>query len=313
MDKTIQEAINCPRVGKYVIAVSGGVDSVSLLDILAKSEKYELVVAHFDHGIRKESAQDRKFVEKLSQKYGLEFAYDEGKLGPKASEETARNARYEFLNSIKEKYGAKAVITAHHLDDKIETSLFNIMRGTGLEGRVGIKETANIKRPLLNVYKKELVNYAQKNHLKWREDKTNQDLSYSRNYIRHKIIPEMESEESGFKKSFQKQLEKWEKELKSKRIKYKKIINTKINKKNHELEIPRSLLSGMSAAEQLELLYYCIKQLKPVELSAKKLELLRVFCLTHEHKKTFQISSQLNAKISRGRVKIQTLKQLTEQ
>ena len=83
--------------GKYVVAVSGGVDSMSLLHALKDLPDVELVVAHFDHGIRPDSAQDRELVQKIADEYGLSFEYTQGHLGKDASEEQARKARYEFL------------------------------------------------------------------------------------------------------------------------------------------------------------------------------------------------------------------------
>jgi tRNA(Ile)-lysidine synthase len=182
--------------GKYVVAVSGGVDSVVLLDSLAKqTDKYELVVAHFDHGIRKESKNDRLFVENLAKKHGLEFHFGEGKLGPKASEALAREKRYGFLRRIKTKINARAIVTAHHRNDLIETAIINVLRGTGRKGMSSLKSTGEIKRPLLSYDKKELIEYANKNGLAWREDKTNLDQKYLRNYVRHQIVTEMDDEQ----------------------------------------------------------------------------------------------------------------------
>jgi tRNA(Ile)-lysidine synthetase-like protein len=100
--------------GRYVVAVSGGVDSVALLDILRQQTGLELIVAHFDHGIRKDSCQDRLLVEQLAKRYGLTFVYEEAKLGPRTSEETARRARYAFLNKVMREHQAVAIVTAHH-------------------------------------------------------------------------------------------------------------------------------------------------------------------------------------------------------
>src|SRR5438445_4950610 len=116
-----------PKPGSYAVAVSGGVDSVVLLDILAKRDDLELAVAHFDHGIREDSVEDRHFVEGLAKNYGLPFIYEEGSLGPKSSEAEAREARYKFLRQAQKKAGAKAIITAHHQDDLLETAILNML------------------------------------------------------------------------------------------------------------------------------------------------------------------------------------------
>ena len=183
--------INLPKGGRYVIAVSGGVDSVCLLHILNKYKQYELVVAHFDHGIRSDSALDKALVEGLANQYKLPFYSEEGKLGPTASEAAARKARYEFLAQVRQNTGSVAIITAHHQDDRLETLFINLIRGTGRKGLSSIGESKDIKRPLLNVSKAELKTYANQHKLSWREDSTNQDQRYLRNYIRSNVLPKL--------------------------------------------------------------------------------------------------------------------------
>lgn len=183
--------------GKYIVAVSGGVDSIVLLDLLSKQPGLELVVAHFDHGIRKDSAKDRKLVKKTAVHLGLVFEYAEGKLGHDTSEERARKVRYEFLNSVKEKYGAKAIVTAHHQDDLLETALINLLRGTGRKGLTSLSSNVRLVRPLLNFQKTELIKYAESHELAWREDSTNKETDYLRNYLRLNIILKLSKTERG--------------------------------------------------------------------------------------------------------------------
>ena len=178
-----------PKPGKYVIAVSGGVDSASLLHVLRASPKLELAVAHFDHGIRLDAGADRQFVEALAKTYKLPFYYAEGKLGPGASEATARQARYAFLRKIQDETGARAVVTAHHQDDVLETAIINMLRGTGRKGLSSLTSRQGIDRPLLGVTKNEILAYARENDLRWREDSTNADTAYLRNYVRQRILP----------------------------------------------------------------------------------------------------------------------------
>src|SRR5258708_7239549 len=120
------------EAGKYILGVSGGVDSIVLLELLGRQPELEIIVAHFDHGIRSNSKQDRIFVEGIANKKQLPFYFAEGKLGPKASEATARKARYQFLSAVSKQHGAKGIVTAHHLDDILETALINLFRGTNL-------------------------------------------------------------------------------------------------------------------------------------------------------------------------------------
>lgn len=189
----------------YIVAVSGGVDSVVLLDRLIKhlnKEKAEnkdifyqpptYIVAHFDHGIRGDSKLDAEFVRELSEKKGLKFELGEAKLGLEASESEAREARYKFLREIKRRYGAEKIITAHHEDDVLETMIINIIRGTGPRG-LSPMNADDIIRPLINKTKKEILKYAEINRLVWREDSTNEDPKYLRNYVRINIMPKIES------------------------------------------------------------------------------------------------------------------------
>jgi tRNA(Ile)-lysidine synthase len=183
------------RPGHYVVAVSGGVDSMVLLDMLTrlygdKTSGVKMTVAHFDHGIRDVSHLDRMLVHEVAQKHGLPFVYHEGNLGTGASEAAAREARYKFLRSVQKHSGAHSIITAHHMDDAIETAILNIIRGTGRKGMSSLhKAKDGLVRPLLHVPKSHLRAYAEANGLTWHEDSTNTNQDYKRNYVRHSIVP----------------------------------------------------------------------------------------------------------------------------
>lgn len=179
------------KPGKYIVAVSGGVDSMVLLDVLSKLPELELVIAHFDHGIRAGSEEDEALVVDAAGRYGLPFAIGKGGLGPKTSEADARQARYAFLREVQEDFEAGAIITAHHQDDLIETALINVLRGTGPRGLSAIKANQKLLRPLIDVPKKEILDYAKTNNLQWREDPTNSDENYLRNYLRLKVLPDL--------------------------------------------------------------------------------------------------------------------------
>ncbi|MBL8032022.1 MAG: tRNA lysidine(34) synthetase TilS, partial [Candidatus Doudnabacteria bacterium] len=195
--------------GKYVVAVSGGVDSVVLLHLLAqgatKSQSnpkthatyhlppttYQLIVAHFDHGIRPDSDADRQFVQELAAACGLPFVYERAELGAGASEAVARNARYDFLRRVKDEHQAEAIVTAHHQDDVLETIIINWLRGTKSRGLSSLRSTPEIRRPLLGWSKQQIRAYAHLHTLQWREDSTNEDETYLRNYVRRQIIPKI--------------------------------------------------------------------------------------------------------------------------
>lgn len=180
--------------GKYIVAVSGGVDSVVLLDMLRQLPKVELVVAHVNHGIRADGDQDAELVQRLAEKYQLPFESTSLNLGTNAAEAAARERRYAWLEKIRQQYAADAIVTAHHQDDVVETMIINLTRGTGWRGLASLRETKQIRRPLLSISKIEIVTYAIDHALSWREDSTNDDVRYLRNYIRHGIVPRLNPE-----------------------------------------------------------------------------------------------------------------------
>jgi tRNA(Ile)-lysidine synthase len=182
-----------PKPGRYVLAVSGGVDSMVLLDMLrqrqAEDKAWKLTVAHLDHGIRAGSAEDRQLVQAVAQGHGLPFVYHEARLGVGASEAEARQARYGFLRGVQRAAGAQAIITAHHQDDVLETAIINLLRGSGRKGLSALDNRHDLLRPLLRVLKRELAAYAKDQGLVWHEDSTNENEAYLRNYVRRRLLP----------------------------------------------------------------------------------------------------------------------------
>ncbi|MCW1907935.1 MAG: tRNA lysidine(34) synthetase TilS [Candidatus Saccharibacteria bacterium] len=196
------KALSIPN-GHYIVAVSGGVDSIVLLNLLINRSRQldadathdpgrlRLTVAHYDHGIRPDSEADRLFVQQQAEAYGLPFVFDAGNLGPDCSEALAREKRYEFLHKIVQITGADGIMTAHHNDDVLETAIINMLRGTGHRGLASLKSTDKLIRPLLDIPKQDLIAYAKKYELSWREDSTNEDETYLRNYVRRQLMPKM--------------------------------------------------------------------------------------------------------------------------
>lgn len=166
-----------------------------LLDLLVDNPSVELVAAHFNHGIRADSGKDEKLVAVIAKKYALPLEVGHGHLGSNASEASSRDARYDFLKSVKTKHSAAAIITAHHQDDLIETAMINILRGSGPRGLISMKSSPELLRPLLGFSKKQITKYAKAHQLKWREDISNQDEKYLRNYLRLKVLPGLENEQ----------------------------------------------------------------------------------------------------------------------
>ena len=180
---------------KYVLAVSGGVDSVVLLARAAQAKwrgqhlpdatwPRDFIVAHFDHGIRGEAShKDAQFVARLAQQYGVRFYLATADLTPQTSEAEARERRYQFLRSVCTQEHAE-LVTAHHLNDLVETMVINLIRGTGWRG---IAPLGGAVRPLLSCPKFELICEALEHDLPWHEDQTNTSLHYLRNRVRYQL------------------------------------------------------------------------------------------------------------------------------
>lgn len=188
---------------KVLVAVSGGPDSVAMLYALytlSDDLKIDLHVAHLNHGIRgDESDGDAEFVCELAAKCGLPVTKEKADIPSikaelkTGEEEAARIVRYSFLRKTALMVGANKIAVGHNADDRAESVLFNIIRGTGIEGLGSIKPVrGNIVRPLINTYRSEIKLFINEIGISYRIDSTNSDINYSRNRIRHKLIPLIE-------------------------------------------------------------------------------------------------------------------------
>ncbi|MDD2891468.1 MAG: tRNA lysidine(34) synthetase TilS [Candidatus Gracilibacteria bacterium] len=184
-----------------VVACSGGPDSMYLLgEVMKIHPKRGIVIAHFNHCLRgEESDGDEIFLQDFCTKNGLIFI-SAGKditqiaqTMKKGIEETARIERYTFLEEVRKKYTAEYILTAHHLDDNIETLIFNLIRGAKIHGLTGIKEQNEyILRPFINISKTEILKKIQEENIPYRLDSTNTDDTYLRNHLRLNVISEFE-------------------------------------------------------------------------------------------------------------------------
>ena len=160
-----------------------------LLHRLQSQKNLQLIVAHFNHGIRPEAAADELLVKSTAKAWNLPFEVGYGHLGPNASEAAARRARYRFLEKIRKLHDADFIVTAHHQDDELETAILNLLRGSGRRGLSAMRNNIRLKRPLLDTPKAAIVAYARKHGLVWHEDPTNADTRLLRNYVRRHIMP----------------------------------------------------------------------------------------------------------------------------
>ncbi|WP_298363287.1 tRNA lysidine(34) synthetase TilS [uncultured Lutibacter sp.] len=181
---------------KLLVAISGGIDSVVLTHILYKLN-FDITLAHCNFSLRgKESNKDEKFVKDWGNElkiptYTIQFDTESyaSEMGI-STQMAARELRYNYFKQLLEKHNLDYVVTAHQKDDVIETFLINLTRGTGLDGLTGIPEVnENVVRPLLPFIRNEILVYATRNKLQWREDSTNSSIKYVRNKIRHKVVP----------------------------------------------------------------------------------------------------------------------------
>ncbi len=195
---------------KIVVAVSGGPDSMCLLTILNDLKKtfldmynisYDIIVAHVNHGIRKESDSEKEYVENFCKKLNVPFYYlkedveDLAKKKKMSIEACGRDVRYEFFDKVKKETNSTKIAVAHNLDDNVETILLNIIRGCGLKGLIGMDFFSNyIIRPLITIEKKYILEYNIYQNLNPCFDKTNEENEYLRNKVRNLLIPTLQKE-----------------------------------------------------------------------------------------------------------------------
>ncbi|MDD3346549.1 tRNA lysidine(34) synthetase TilS [Oscillibacter sp.] len=186
-----------PRGGRVLCAVSGGLDSMCLLDFMLRQAAFSPVVAHFNHGLRGERAErDAQFVRDFCAQRGVPFFSGQGDTRALSAaeglsvEEAARRLRYEFLRQACAQARCDAILTAHHADDSAETMLLNLLRGTGSAGLSGIPAVRDgVCRPFLTITRAELTAYALQNQVPHVEDETNQTDDAARNVLRHQVLP----------------------------------------------------------------------------------------------------------------------------
>ncbi|VEU83069.1 tRNA lysidine(34) synthetase TilS [Acholeplasma hippikon] len=189
---------NLNKKNKYIVAVSGGVDSMVLLHALILAH-YDIVVVHFNHQKRAESFLDHELVESVTSKYKIPYHYIKLSIKNGNFQEKARELRYKHLTEIADLYQTKDIITAHHSDDLIETVLMKIIRGSNLLGYSGIREKTNYNgyiyhKPLISYTKDEIYTFAYENNILFNEDISNKSDDYFRNRLRNNVLPILKEE-----------------------------------------------------------------------------------------------------------------------
>ena len=185
--------------GKFLAAVSGGIDSVVLCE-LCKQSGIHFSIAHCNFQLRgEESERDENFVRSIGEKYGVDVSVKRFDTGAYANQnkisiqEAARELRYEWFVQLKNEKGFSFTLVAHHADDNIETLLMNFFRGTGIQRLTAMpgenREEKFILRPLLEVRRNEIIEFARQNNLQWVEDSSNVESKYTRNFFRNELMP----------------------------------------------------------------------------------------------------------------------------
>ncbi len=203
---------NLQKNGTVILGISGGSDSMALCHaIMHQCKDIRIIAAHIDHGLRSESKEDAEFVKKAMSKWKIDCEHY--KVCPPKSgniEAWGRKTRYDFFEKLRKKYKADHILTAHHQGDDIETILMNLLRGTRVKGLSGMQTERNkLLRPLLFTPKSEILKYITTHKIPFREDPSNKEERYTRNFLRNKIIPMLTDIYPDFPKRWQAQKEYW--------------------------------------------------------------------------------------------------------
>ena len=202
MNDILEKLKNLPNDISIVIAVSGGPDSMALLNLLnviKKEKNIKIICAHVNHNLRKESKAEAKMVKDYCTQKNIIYEYMEIKEYKGNTENYAREKRYEFFENLLKKYNSKYLFTAHHGDDLIETVIMRLIRSSSLKGysafsEITEKKDYKIYRPLITKTKEEIFNYVKNNNLPYAIDKTNDSDFFTRNRIRKYILPRLKEE-----------------------------------------------------------------------------------------------------------------------
>lgn len=269
MDKAYDFLMN--EVGiKYgdsiVVGVSGGPDSMALLHLMSSIKKVidiEVVCAHVNHNVRKESSSEKVFVEKFCLNHGIIFeSMKIEDYGDDNFHNEARSKRYNYFGNIVKKYGAKYLLTAHHGDDLIETILMRIVRGSTLRGYSGFSkivkfEDYTILRPLINVTKDEIFEYNKNNNIAFVQDASNQKDVYTRNRFRKYIVPEFKKEDPNVHNKFYK--------FSTTLLEYNDYIDKQVEKKITNIYVQNTLKIDEFLKEekviQMKIIYYILEHI----------------------------------------------------
>ena len=177
-----------------ILGISGGIDSIVLFNILNNLKlklNINIYLAHINYSMHKNSTQSELLCRKIANKYKCKIFINKIKLNKNNFEHNARKFRYKYFNDLASKYSIDNIITAHHLNDQIETLYIKENNHSDWISKIGIRQKNDkLLRPMLNILKSDIINYAKSNNIKWVDDLSNNDMTFERNYVRNKVLPD---------------------------------------------------------------------------------------------------------------------------
>ena len=324
VEKTIEKYKLIESGDKVVICVSGGPDSMCLLDLLRKikGEKkipFSFCVAHMNHGLRQEAEEETNYVEAYCKKYNIPCYVKKVKIDQIAQkekrgiEETGRKLRYAFFEEVAEKVGANKIAVAHNQNDKAETILMNLLRGAGPLGLKGIeiKREGKYIRPLLEIERVEIEQYCKENELHPKIDKSNFDNHYTRNRIRNELLPYLEKE---FNPNIKKSLNRLAEIIEEEQNYFEKVVYTiynqiKIQETEKEIILDLKEFNKQEVVIKRKLIRYTITKLFGSAQNIEKIHIedMMKLCERNIGNKYLLPNKNIKIMVQKGKIFFQSL------
>lgn len=286
--KTIKDFLSEYKINSadlvYLVAFSGGADSMCLLHSLKSVCNNKIAAIHLNHNWRgEESDSEEQNCKNFCQNLGVEFYSEKLDINIPNTETAARNARYDFFKKCAEKFKSNIIFTAHNKNDNVETLIFRIAHGTGVTGLQGIAPVRDIfYRPLINTERKEIENYCKENNLNFNNDSSNNDTVHKRNLIRHDILPQLEKINPNVIQAINSLSES----AKEDNIIINEYLKQIIEKFSQNGEYNTQKFSKLSDATQMRILYSLVAPLVPQNYDRERFNILRDFIIKNSESKS---------------------------